>query len=91
MYYCCNEAVQNASKHAGPDVHISIRLTRQVDQLHLEVRDDGPGFDAAVANGGIGLQNMRDRLGAARGSVEIVSDPGHGTLISATAPLPRET
>jgi signal transduction histidine kinase len=34
---------------------------------------------------------MRDRLGAVRGSVEIVSDPGHGTLISAIAPLPRDT
>ena len=91
MYYCCSEAVQNASKHAGPDVHISIRLTMKVDRLHLEVRDNGPGFDVAVANGGIGLQNMRDRLGAVRGSVKIVSDPGHGTLISAIAPLPHET
>jgi signal transduction histidine kinase len=36
---------------------------------------------------GVGLQNMRDRLGAIRGSVEIVSEPGHGTLVAATAPL----
>jgi signal transduction histidine kinase len=87
MYYCCTEALQNASKHAGPDAHISIRLYSKGDQLHLEVRDDGPGFDATAAHDGIGLQNMRDRLGAVRGSVEIISQPGHGTRIAATAPV----
>jgi hypothetical protein len=32
---------------------------------------------------------MRDRLSAVRGSVEIVSDPGHATLVAAAAPLRR--
>jgi len=87
VYYCCLEAVQNASKHAGPDAHISIRLHTVADRLHLEVRDDGPGFEVTASHDGIGLQNMRDRLGAVRGTLEIVSQPGHGTLIAATAPV----
>jgi signal transduction histidine kinase len=91
MYYCCLEAVQNASKHAVPDAQVSIRLCAGADRLHLEVRDDGPGFDVTAAHDGIGLQNMRDRLGAVRGSVEIVSEPGHGTLVAATAPLSHPT
>jgi signal transduction histidine kinase len=90
MYYCCMEAVQNASKHAGRDAHISIRLYADADQVHLEVRDNGPGFDPSAAHDGIGLQNMRDRLGAVRGSVEIVSQPGQGTLVAATAPVRRD-
>jgi signal transduction histidine kinase len=89
LYYCCMEAVQNASKHAGPDANISIRKYIDAGQLHLEVRDDGPGFDVTAAHDGIGLQNMRDRLGAVRGSVEITSKPGQGTLVAATAPLGR--
>lgn len=91
VYYCCLEAVQNASKHAGLGAHVSIRLYTAADRLHLEVRDDGPGFDVTAAHDGIGLENMRDRLGAVRGSVEIVSDPGHGTLVAATAPLSHPT
>jgi signal transduction histidine kinase len=87
MYYCCTEAVQNASKHAGPDARISIRLYMQADQLHLEVRDNGSGFDVRAAHDGIGVQNMRDRLGAVRGTVKISSEPGRGTLVSAIAPV----
>jgi signal transduction histidine kinase len=91
MYYCCTEAVQNASKHAGPDAHISIRLYTRADHLHLEVRDNGPGFDPTAAHDGVGLQNMRDRLGAVRGSVEILSQLGRGTLVAASAPVRRPT
>ena len=90
VYYCCLEAVQNASKHAGSDPHVSIRRYTEADQLHLEVRDNGPGFDVSAGHDGVGLQNLRDRLGAVRGSVEIVSEPGHGTLVAATAPLRRD-
>ena len=90
VYYCCLEAVQNASKHAGSDAQVSIRLYTEADQLHLEVRDNGPGFDVSAGGDGVGLQNLRDRLGAIRGSVEIVSEPGHGTLVAAAAPLRRD-
>jgi signal transduction histidine kinase len=89
VYYCCLEAVQNAVKHAGPNAHITIRLHADHDRLHLEVRDNGPGFEVAAAHDGIGLQNMRDRLGAVRGHIEITSHPGHGTLVTATAPIRR--
>ena len=87
IYYCCLEAVQNATKHAGRDARISIRLHTDAGGLHLEVRDDGCGFDAAAARDGVGLQNIRDRLGAVGGRVEISSLPGRGTLVAATARL----
>jgi signal transduction histidine kinase len=87
IYYCGLEAVQNASKHGGRDARISIRLHSDDRQLHLEVRDDGPGFDVDRAHDGIGLQNMRDRLGAVGGHVEITSQPGEGTLVAAAAPI----
>ena len=87
IYYFCVEAVQNAFKHAGADGRISIRLYTDADGLHLEVRDDGRGFDTAGAHDGIGLENMSDRLGAVGGRVEISSQPGHGTLVAAAAPL----
>ena len=87
VYYCCVEAVQNASKHAGPDAHMSMRLYADSDKLYLEVRDDGRGFDVHTVHHGVGLQNMRDRLGAVGGRLEIRSEPRHGTVILAAAPL----
>ena len=86
LYYCCLEAVQNATKHAGPAAHTSIRLFADTHLLHLEVQDDGPGFELDDVRDGVGLQNMRDRLGAVGGRVTIASQPGHGTRIAATVP-----
>jgi signal transduction histidine kinase len=86
FYYCCLEAIQNAIKHAGPDAHIRIRLHADTHELHLEVSDNGLGFDHASAPDGMGLQNMRDRLSAVHGHIEIFSSPGRGTLVKAGAP-----
>jgi signal transduction histidine kinase len=87
VYYCCLEAVQNATKHAGPSAQIAARLGAEDGHLTLEVSDDGPGFDVAAVNGGVGLRNMQDRLGAVRGRLTIVTSPGHGTRICGTVPI----
>lgn len=86
VYYCGLEAVQNASKHGGPQARIWIGLNVNAGQLHLEVRDDGLGFDVAQARGNVGMQNMRDRLGAVGGRLDVTSEPGEGTLVIALAP-----
>ena len=87
VYYCCLEALQNATKHAGPAAHIAAHLTAENGELRLEVRDDGPGFDVAAVHTGDGLRNMEDRLGAVHGHLAIVSSPGNGTLISGVVPV----
>jgi signal transduction histidine kinase len=87
VYYCCLEAVQNATKHAGPDARIQANLIAEERELRLEVHDDGPGFDLAKVNGGVGLRNMEDRLGAVNGRLTIVTSPGNGTLISGVVPI----
>ncbi len=90
LYYCCLEAVHNATKHAGPHSTISILLSAGADgELHLEVSDNGCGFDPAGANGGVGLRNMRDRLGAVHGRLEIVSELGSGTTVAGAVPIRR--
>jgi signal transduction histidine kinase len=87
VYYCCVEAIQNATKHGGFGVRISIALHEDADELSFEVRDDGPGFDASTAPGGMGLQNMRDRLGALDGRLTIASSGSTGTIVSGAIPL----
>jgi signal transduction histidine kinase/uncharacterized membrane protein len=55
--------------------------------LCFSVHDDGAGFDPAVGGAGHGFVNMRDRLGAIGGSLEVSSAPGAGTTIAGRIPL----
>ena len=87
VYFCCLEAIQNATKHA-PGAAVQVRLWSEAGGLSFSVTDDGPGFDPARARGGHGFLNMTDRLGAIGGTVRWDSRPGHGATVSGVIPLP---
>jgi signal transduction histidine kinase len=87
VYFCCLEALQNASKHAGADASITVRLWEDAGALLFKVSDDGPGFDPSAKGKGQGFVNMADRLGAIGGRLQVESQPGHGTTISGMVPL----
>ncbi len=85
-YFCCLEAMQNAMKHGG-DVHL-ITVAVSVDgSLHFAVRDDGAGFVQNGAVSGSGLTNMRDRLAAVGGLLDVRTAPGDGTMVAGSVPL----
>jgi signal transduction histidine kinase len=86
VYYCCLEAMQNAAKHGGPDVSVSVALAEENGRLTFSVVDDGPGFEVGKVRG-TGLQNMEDRLGALGGRLTIISAPGRGTTVSGSVPV----
>ena len=44
IFFIVEEAADNARKHANAD-HIWVRMQRKGDLLHLEIEDDGGGFD----------------------------------------------
>jgi signal transduction histidine kinase len=84
-YFCCLEAVQNASKHAGAStVHVELR--GMPDGLALTVADDGAGFDPATTPPGSGLANLRDRVESVGGTLTVDSTPGTGTRVHAVLP-----
>ena len=87
VYFCCLEAFQNATKHAGAS-HVSVRLQVRPGELVFVVADDGCGFDVAAMKRGSGCQNMADRVEALGGSVVIRSEPGAGTIIDGRLPVP---
>jgi len=92
VYFCCLEAMQNAGKHAGDSAAITVDVRAADGTLVFEVSDDGAGFTvdgAAVA--GHGFVNMGDRLGAIGGRLDVTSQPGAGTTIRGTVPLPETT
>jgi signal transduction histidine kinase len=90
VYFCCVEAMQNASKHAGEGAELAVRVWQDNGELCFTVTDDGVGFDAdGSAVKGHGFVNMADRLGAMQGTLEVSSKPGAGTRIAGRVPLVR--
>jgi signal transduction histidine kinase len=86
VYYCAREAIQNASKHAGRGAQVTATLERRSMDLEFTVEDNGRGFDVEGHSGGVGFMNMRDRIGAVGGEVEVRSQPGSGTRVHAVVP-----
>ncbi len=86
IYFCCLEALQNAAKHAGPGASARVRIWEAAGGLLFEVCDDGAGFDTNRHADGIGLTNMRDRLGAVGGTLRVESN-GSGTRIHGVVPV----
>ena len=82
------EALANVERHA--DAHrVALTLTSDDLGTHLELRDDGRGFDAAVparSEGGFGLVAMRERIESVAGVLVIESRPGGGTIVTAEVP-----
>jgi signal transduction histidine kinase len=83
------EALANVAKHAGAS-RVALTLSYMGDLITLDVRDDGAGFApdrvAPSADGGYGLTAMRRRVARVAGTLEIESEPGAGTAISASVP-----
>jgi signal transduction histidine kinase len=84
-YFCCLEAVQNAAKHSGAAM-IRVDLVDDAGYLQCVVEDDGAGFDARTTSEGTGLTNMRDRVEAVGGTLDVQPTPGVGTCIVALLP-----
>ena len=81
------EALSNVGRHSGART-CRVSLGREGQEAVLEIDDDGHGFDpSAVSAEGQGLMNLRDRVNALGGRVEILSDPDEGTTVRARFPL----
>jgi signal transduction histidine kinase len=85
VYFACMEALQNAAKHAVGASGVTITLSEN-PALHFEVQDDGNGFTATNVVNGNGLTNLRDRMAAIGGEVEVRSAPGEGTTVIGVLP-----
>ncbi len=94
IYRVLQEALTNVARHAQAG-RVWVRLERQADRILAQVADDGRGFDVqsvlAADNGaqGMGLVGMQERVSLAGGTLQIESEPGKGTVVRFTLPLPR--
>ncbi|HEX9958162.1 MAG TPA: sensor histidine kinase, partial [Fibrella sp.] len=83
LYRIVQECLTNMVKHAQA-TQATVRLCRETGRLHLTVTDNGRGFVERTGHspkGGFGLLGLRERVGLLGGTMEIVSEPGGGTLV----------
>jgi signal transduction histidine kinase len=85
IYRLLQEALANVAKHAHAN---SVRVAAQIvdDNILIEVRDDGIGFDVDAPTSGFGLAGMRERAHLAGGSLEVESAQT-GTALRACLPV----
>jgi len=88
------ESLANVAKHAGAPNRVGVTLSYDNDEVVLDVRDDGSGFDpdSPKTTGSFGLRGMRQRAERLAGTLIVESRPGGGTAVSMRLPdLSRET
>jgi signal transduction histidine kinase len=91
LFRITQEALHNAVKHSRTD-RFWVELSGSGNEVRLEVKDAGIGFDVKKADriGGLGLMSMRERVWAVNGRLSIESKPEVGTRIIASVPVPAE-
>ena len=88
LLHISQEALNNALKHSKA-FEVVLSLHADEDNLRLEVKDNGQGFDQELARGkgGMGLTNMAERVEKIGGKLTIQSDPKSGTTIRIIVPI----
>jgi signal transduction histidine kinase len=93
-YRLLQEALTNASRHAGPAA-VRVRVHYGEDGIDLQVVDDGIGSVSVPPRwGGQGLVAMRERVALVGGTLEVGPRPTGGWSVSAHLPsadVPRSS
>lgn len=84
------ELANNIMKHSNA-YKASIKMNVIMDKLHIEIFDDGDGFDLKDVNkkDGLGLSQVKARIKVMRGKIEIKSYENTGTQIYIDIPIPK--
>jgi len=92
VYFCVMEALQNVLKHATGARRVAVRLDGGSGaELRFSVCDDGSGAPDGTIRPGGGITNMRDRLAAAGGDIQVSCPSGGGTTVRGRVPKAAPT
>jgi two-component system nitrate/nitrite sensor histidine kinase NarX len=90
VFRITQEALNNIETHAQA-THVQIHLVWGVRDLHVEIVDNGIGFDLGQitqqTRTHLGLIGMAERAEGVGGTFKITSHPGEGTRVSLRVPV----
>ncbi|MEM1057523.1 MAG: PAS domain-containing sensor histidine kinase [Bacteroidota bacterium] len=83
------EALTNVARHAEAET-VCVAVEAEANALCVTIDDDGVGLDPSALDGrrSLGVLGMRERARGQGGVLSIEGDPGDGTTVSVTFPLP---
>ncbi len=88
LYRLVQECFTNVIKHSRAG-SVALRVSRKNGKIHLQVRDDGVGFDLSKAGrkqDSFGLSGMKERVALLGGDIQIQSSLGKGTKVEIAIP-----
>lgn len=88
LYRVIQECVNNVIKHADA-TRLDISMVKDSEGLSITIEDNGKGFDVTQRDQfeGIGLKNIHTRVDYLKGTVDIDSSPGRGTVVTLQVPV----
>ena len=87
VYRLVQECLTNVTKHAqASEVKIHIARLPSPPSLHIDISDNGRGFDLSLPRNGLGLVGLRERVEALDGRFSLESEPGRGLRVEAAMP-----
>ena len=79
VFRIVQEAINNCIKYANAN-RVQVFVCLENNQLHLQIRDDGVGFNLDNQSAGFGLEGIKDRVASLQGSCDVKSND-QGTQI----------
>ena len=87
MFRIAKEALRNVEHHSQSATAV-VSLIKRDEQLVLEIRDQGVGFDPnSVPEAHFGLRGILERARLSGGRAKIESAPGQGCCITVELPF----
>lgn len=88
IFRLVQESVTNAIKHGNSrEVWVKIEWLR--NHINISVKDSGKGFDInIIKEHSFGIVGMKERIDLLKGTMDIKSTIGEGTIVSFKVPIP---
>ncbi|WP_291113615.1 tetratricopeptide repeat-containing sensor histidine kinase [Flavobacterium sp. UBA6135] len=92
IYFIVTELLNNTIKHSKAS-EVNLTLDENNNQLHVNVKDNGRGFDTTKSSGtdGYGLTQIKARIKGLNGKIQITSKNNEGTTVDIKVPIPSST
>jgi signal transduction histidine kinase len=92
LYRIYQQALSNIVRHAEAK-EVWVRMKFDPQKVFFEIQDNGEGFSGPVDwheyvfKGHLGIVGMKERAEAIGGTMQLISQPGDGTLVQVIVPL----
>lgn len=88
VYRIVQEQLNNILKHAKA-TEVVISLSQNKKSITLSITDNGVGFNTNKQHKGIGIDNIKSRASAFKGTADFVSQAGRGCVLNVTFPVTK--